>query len=403
MDVRCKVCGEPIVRRCVVCPECETPHHQDCWSYSGGCAVYGCRKAAPTPLPGKSRPRDPRWAIAAAVLALVAGALAYLDATTPPPKPFCGLTPPVRPVAPASSRPPPPPSPPSPPPTARRITPPTREAIVLEHVFVEGQPTSAADAVNAAFPKGHGELKVVSMSLAPAGAYVVAIPPIGNTAALGGARVRVHLAVAERRACHAQLVARPVLEDWAYHGRGTPLPAIGSKPLETVGALAWDVTALVGDGPARVAILPRVADFDVLREMRQLEGRTVAWMSVGDPVPAAPAPVRALPDLAITGMELMGDEVRVHFENRGNGTWSRDRFEISLGLVDGPGVLGSSDGALVVPAPEHMAMARFSLGRILGTARPAGKTMFKAEIDWSDKIPESEETNNVAKRELDLP
>jgi hypothetical protein len=27
-----------------VCDTCETPHHKDCWDYTGGCAIFGCRK-----------------------------------------------------------------------------------------------------------------------------------------------------------------------------------------------------------------------------------------------------------------------------------------------------------------------------------------------------------------------
>lgn len=27
----------------VICPGCGTPHHEDCWEYNTGCAVYGCK------------------------------------------------------------------------------------------------------------------------------------------------------------------------------------------------------------------------------------------------------------------------------------------------------------------------------------------------------------------------
>ena len=39
----CKVCGEPI-QGCavIVCAECNTPHHRDCWEYVGACSIYGC-------------------------------------------------------------------------------------------------------------------------------------------------------------------------------------------------------------------------------------------------------------------------------------------------------------------------------------------------------------------------
>lgn len=40
--VRCPVCGEPAGDSPVLCPDCDTPHHDDCWAYNGGCAIYGC-------------------------------------------------------------------------------------------------------------------------------------------------------------------------------------------------------------------------------------------------------------------------------------------------------------------------------------------------------------------------
>ena len=41
-DSRCGVCGEKLASDIVVCSRCNTPHHRDCWQYSGGCATYGC-------------------------------------------------------------------------------------------------------------------------------------------------------------------------------------------------------------------------------------------------------------------------------------------------------------------------------------------------------------------------
>lgn len=38
----CPVCGTFIHERPFICPHCDTPHHQDCWDYNGGCATYGC-------------------------------------------------------------------------------------------------------------------------------------------------------------------------------------------------------------------------------------------------------------------------------------------------------------------------------------------------------------------------
>lgn len=37
----CPVCGH-IVEKGRTCPACRTPHHEDCWKYSGGCAIFAC-------------------------------------------------------------------------------------------------------------------------------------------------------------------------------------------------------------------------------------------------------------------------------------------------------------------------------------------------------------------------
>jgi len=47
----CPVCGTA-VEQGTRCPQCATPHHDDCWKYSGGCAMFGCA----------GRPRRPRAA-----------------------------------------------------------------------------------------------------------------------------------------------------------------------------------------------------------------------------------------------------------------------------------------------------------------------------------------------------
>jgi len=43
-SVRCQVCGEEIVTDMVFCRRCKTPHHRECWDYTGICSVYGCRE-----------------------------------------------------------------------------------------------------------------------------------------------------------------------------------------------------------------------------------------------------------------------------------------------------------------------------------------------------------------------
>ena len=38
----CQICGEEITSAAVHCKSCKTPHHEDCWTYSGACSTYGC-------------------------------------------------------------------------------------------------------------------------------------------------------------------------------------------------------------------------------------------------------------------------------------------------------------------------------------------------------------------------
>lgn len=38
----CRVCGTDIDEAPRLCPKCDTPHHPDCWTYTGTCSVYGC-------------------------------------------------------------------------------------------------------------------------------------------------------------------------------------------------------------------------------------------------------------------------------------------------------------------------------------------------------------------------
>lgn len=53
----CPVCGQGFVDEPRRCDACGTPHHEDCWAFGGGCAVYGCgcvspSAACPSSLPG---------------------------------------------------------------------------------------------------------------------------------------------------------------------------------------------------------------------------------------------------------------------------------------------------------------------------------------------------------------
>lgn len=45
-SVRCAVCATETSGLLSACTVCGTAYHSDCWTYNGGCAVYGC-KAAP--------------------------------------------------------------------------------------------------------------------------------------------------------------------------------------------------------------------------------------------------------------------------------------------------------------------------------------------------------------------
>jgi hypothetical protein len=54
----CKVCGEPIGADLVFCRRCKTPHHRDCWNYTGQCSVFGCGETQ-CDIPRVAAPGDP--------------------------------------------------------------------------------------------------------------------------------------------------------------------------------------------------------------------------------------------------------------------------------------------------------------------------------------------------------
>lgn len=45
----CKVCGEPIEEAHVICSDCQTPHHRDCWAFVGSCSIFGCQSKRSIP------------------------------------------------------------------------------------------------------------------------------------------------------------------------------------------------------------------------------------------------------------------------------------------------------------------------------------------------------------------
>lgn len=51
----CQICGEEIVNEMLFCYRCRTPHHLDCWQYTGCCSVYGCRETRYV-IPAVARP-----------------------------------------------------------------------------------------------------------------------------------------------------------------------------------------------------------------------------------------------------------------------------------------------------------------------------------------------------------
>lgn len=81
---RCPVCGDDIPGSPRCCQRCHTPHHEECWQYVPGCAVFGCADggAGPTAVVGWSDAHQlalegMRW-IGAATHALQATVGAFL-------------------------------------------------------------------------------------------------------------------------------------------------------------------------------------------------------------------------------------------------------------------------------------------------------------------------------------
>lgn len=40
----CQICGTGMEERVVWCARCRTPHHRECWDYTGMCSTFGCRE-----------------------------------------------------------------------------------------------------------------------------------------------------------------------------------------------------------------------------------------------------------------------------------------------------------------------------------------------------------------------
>jgi hypothetical protein len=41
---QCQVCGTEMRDGVVSCVRCKTPHHEQCWTYAGGCSTYACQE-----------------------------------------------------------------------------------------------------------------------------------------------------------------------------------------------------------------------------------------------------------------------------------------------------------------------------------------------------------------------
>jgi predicted DCC family thiol-disulfide oxidoreductase YuxK len=42
----CRVCSQPMRDPSTYCDKCGSPHHQECWTYLGHCATFGCGSAS---------------------------------------------------------------------------------------------------------------------------------------------------------------------------------------------------------------------------------------------------------------------------------------------------------------------------------------------------------------------
>lgn len=81
----CTVCGCKILEGpTTACPRCETPHHQDCWSYNGGCGIFACNPNTKAVMVGKpAAPSSRRGYLGLALLAAMLGL--YARGLTPTP------------------------------------------------------------------------------------------------------------------------------------------------------------------------------------------------------------------------------------------------------------------------------------------------------------------------------
>ena len=78
-EARCPVCNTRPRGLVATCKRCRAMHHAECFDYAGGCAIYGCKPAAPRALPEKAVPVASgtlQTAIIFGVAGLISGLLA---------------------------------------------------------------------------------------------------------------------------------------------------------------------------------------------------------------------------------------------------------------------------------------------------------------------------------------
>lgn len=70
----CTVCGCKILEGPTTsCSRCDTPHHQDCWAYNGGCGIFACNPNTKAVLVAKPAPPARRGGVGVALAVAAIG------------------------------------------------------------------------------------------------------------------------------------------------------------------------------------------------------------------------------------------------------------------------------------------------------------------------------------------
>ncbi|MBI3891026.1 MAG: tetratricopeptide repeat protein [Candidatus Wallbacteria bacterium] len=78
----CAVCGDDLRASYTTCPRCRAAHHEDCWAFNDGCAVFGCSSGKPAIGAAPAAPR--KWLRAAAGVCMLGAMSASLALWSPP-------------------------------------------------------------------------------------------------------------------------------------------------------------------------------------------------------------------------------------------------------------------------------------------------------------------------------